>query len=360
MKKLLFVIASMILSFTLSACTSQTHHKQITPTVSTVDLLADALKHYDMGNYEEAIITYLEIIEIEPKNFTAQLGLGKSYRNNGNTQEAIAALLYAQELDDSNVETLYELAYAYMSDNRYTEAENLMTALWNDGNGDPQAGITLLLTLAGREKVDAIQALLENESLQAALANIAETNCIYIGAYDSNGMRTGQGIGLYPEGYIYAGEYSEGMRSGLGSWYYPNQSYYVGAWADDMPNGDGTIYLNFGGYYRGYFVNGLAEGDFYYQTRGALQYRYNCASGVPQPMGTATSDNAHGETIMAYMKQGNRDWEVAPHYWSGLQCNGCGSESVDGSMPKWFEDAFSHTWSGWRGNAEVFAVAPWS
>lgn len=136
--------------------------------VSAADLLADALMHYEAGDYEEAIIAYMSVIEIEPKNFDAQLGLGKAYRGAGRTEEAIEALLTAQELSQSNTEVAYELGYTYLTDRQWENAQTITESLWQEGDAD--AGLLLLMSLAGQEKIEEVQALMQDEAMATNLA----------------------------------------------------------------------------------------------------------------------------------------------------------------------------------------------
>ncbi|MDR1210335.1 MAG: tetratricopeptide repeat protein [Clostridiales bacterium] len=106
----------------------------------------------------------------------------------------------------------------------------------------------------------------------------------------------------------------------------------------------------------------LLQGE-YITTSELMRYKLYLVDGIPQPMGTSEVSNINGtitETIMAYMshRQSAEDdwseWEVAPHYWAGLRCTDCGETPSDGSMPKWFQDGFSHPWSGeWDGAPRV-------
>ena len=65
--------------------------------------------------------------------------------------------------------------------------------------------------------------------------------------------------------------------------------------------------------------------------------------------------------VMAYSSQRASenspwsDWRAVPHYWAGLNCTDCGEIIPGGEMPDWFRYAFSHPWSGeWRGSPRIF------
>ena len=263
--------AGVMLALVLSACGAQENGGITAATpiptpvpVTAAELLADALMHYDAGDYEEAIIAYLGVIEIEPNNFDAQLGLGKAYRSAGKTEEAEAALLTAWEIEGENWEAAYELSYLYLESGKYEEAETVAASFWDADREDTEIGIALVLSLAGQGKAEELQALITgNENLQDALLITTEEDIIYIGEYDANGQRSGQGVGLYPGGYVYVGEYENGQRSGQGVWHYPGGAYYTGSWADDLPNGTGELVGNAVSGVRktGTWKNGLEHGE---------------------------------------------------------------------------------------------------
>lgn len=85
-----------------------------TPAPPTVEeLLADALKYYNAGNYEEAILLYEAAIEIEPRNFDATVGLGKAYTRKNESDKAITCFRDAMEIKPDSGEPISELAAIY-------------------------------------------------------------------------------------------------------------------------------------------------------------------------------------------------------------------------------------------------------
>lgn len=294
---------TVIWALLLCACNASTIQEtpDVTPAptpiqVTASDLLADALRYYEAGDYEEAIITYLGVIKIEPRNFDAQLGLGKAYRSAGKPEEAIAALLAARELDQNNADAACELGYLYLEKGQYAEAERIAASIWENNQTEPEAGIVLALSLAGQGKTEELQTLLENQDLRAVLEEITEDDSFYIGEYDENGERDGNGTALYPGGYVYVGDYAGGIRSGQGIWYYPNGLYYVGEWAEDMPNGSGELVRNaaIGDRTAGTWANGLEHGEMEsrhedpsgeHHSCSFIHWKYQAVNGVPQEQG---------------------------------------------------------------------------
>ncbi|MDR3310528.1 MAG: tetratricopeptide repeat protein [Oscillospiraceae bacterium] len=143
----------------------------------------------------------------------------------------------------------------------------------------------------------------------------------------------------------------------------------VAALRDGIANADSTLRLETklaeieGGIAEPTVNPALAQGEVivhWDNDYGWIEYRMNCVDGVPQPMGT-TEENGVIETIMTYSRHSVdgsvNDWRPAPHYWAGLRCTDCGDDSGD-EMPKWFQTAFSHAWSGqWKGaEPDVFYI----
>lgn len=245
MKKTIAILLISLMLFTSGCAVMTAAVPEPTPAPPTVEeLLADALKYYNAGNYEEAILLYEAAIEIEPRNFGATVGLGKAYRSTGNNGQAVEMLKAAYELDDSP-DVAFELGCAYIANGQYTDAERLASERWKDGEGDNKAGTVLLLSLAAQEKTEEVIKMLQSEDFTLFLGTGGGSGPLYMGEYDANGKRSGRGIGIYEGGYIYAGEYKDGVRYGQGTWYYPPNPYvhettwFTGEWADDAPNGYG-------------------------------------------------------------------------------------------------------------------------
>jgi len=170
-----------ILAFILTACApaqptalpeAPVETPAPTPQVNVSDLIADALRHYEAGDYEEAILLYLEAIEIEPRNFEANLWLGKSYRKLGNSADAIPVLQTAYEIDAGSTEAMQELCFAYMDEQQYANAESVAASAWDDGAGGSEAGLMLVIAADAQEKHDDVAEIMQNEELQEAADEI--------------------------------------------------------------------------------------------------------------------------------------------------------------------------------------------
>lgn len=306
MKKIAILLISLML-FTSGCAVMTAAAPEPTPAPPTVEeLLADALKYYNAGNYEEAILLYEAAIEIEPRNFDATVGLGKAYRSTGNNGQAVETLKAAYELNDSP-DVAFELGCAYIANGQYTDAERLASELWKDGEGDDKAGTVLLLSLAAQEKTEEAIEMLNNEKLAEYLKTANIGDCIYAGSYDENGKRAGHGVGLYPGGYIYIGEYKDGVRCGQGMWYYyysDKKMYFAGEWADDAPNGYGKLAVGSSGSWvrSGEYIDGLENGARVIESEeNGVIFRYTADKGKVPIIGVKEHKGEnHTDYVIAY------------------------------------------------------------
>ena len=154
---------------------------------------------------------------------------------------------------------VYELGYTYLADEQWENAQAITESLWQEGDAD--AGLLLLMSLAGQEKIEEVQALMQDEAMAAKLQSLSDEDSLYMGELDENGQRSGKGVALYSGGYVYAGNYAAGVRSGQGTWYYPvGRAYFTGMWENDAPNGYGEIIWSFQ-IIRGQYKDGLENGQ---------------------------------------------------------------------------------------------------
>lgn len=307
MKKAVTILLISLMLFTSGCAVMTAAAPEPTPAPPTVEeLLADALKYYNAGNYEEAILLYEAAIEIEPRNFDATVGLGKAYRSTGNNGQAVEALKAAYELNDSP-DVAFELGCAYIANGQYTDAERLASELWKDGEGDNKVGTVLLLSLAAQEKTEEAIEMLNNEKLAEYLKTANIGDCIYAGSYDENGKRAGHGVGLYPGGYIYIGEYKDGVRCGQGAWYYTSGDTkwcFTGEWANDAPNGYGKLAVGSSGSWvrSGEYIDGLENGARVIESEeNGVIFRYTADKGKVPIIGVKEHKGEnHTDYVIAY------------------------------------------------------------
>jgi len=70
---------------------------------------------YNKGNYEKAIEKYKEIVDEQPNNLDAKLGLGWSYLKNNDIENAKKEINGIIKLDKSNIEANLALLGAYLA-----------------------------------------------------------------------------------------------------------------------------------------------------------------------------------------------------------------------------------------------------
>lgn len=302
------------------------------PTLSYDDIMADALRQYDAGEYEGAIISYNAAIKIEPKSYDAHFGLGRSYRGAKKADEAVKALETARTLrkDEDERDLVVELGYAYVECGMFEQAELVALPLWENDAPDMDAGMVLLMAFAAQEQMDDVMALMENEALAQMVSQMGEGDALYFGPLNESGDRHGRGIGFYPGGFVYSGDYVDGMRIGQGIWIAGSNGYYIGAWDNDSPNGYGELYRNTDAvnttfYFSGEYQNGLEHGKRehrYNDDNGVLHIvEYSCENGHLIIIGTSIELGA----IFGYDQDGNAHgigvestiWGIAP--WTNIE-----------------------------------------
>jgi hypothetical protein len=86
-------------------------------------------------------------------------------------------------------------------------------------------------------------------------------NSIYIGTYDQEWLKEGNGTLYLPDGSKYTGQFKQDYMNGEGRLIYPDGDYYEGLFLNNKPHGHG-IYgkLNEGFTYTGNFIEGVKSG----------------------------------------------------------------------------------------------------
>lgn len=88
------------------------------------------VRYLSEGNYEEAIIAFTAVIEIDPKNIDAYLGRANAYIGSGETEESLAVALAdyqtVLELDDTRVDAYLGMADVYIRQGNYSDALDIM------------------------------------------------------------------------------------------------------------------------------------------------------------------------------------------------------------------------------------------
>lgn len=97
-----------------------------TPTARADRQLNLGNKYLQEGKYQEAILAFQEVINIEPKNIPARLGLGKAYVATKEFAKAEALLKEVIGIDKNNIPARQELFNVYMNENKLDDANAIL------------------------------------------------------------------------------------------------------------------------------------------------------------------------------------------------------------------------------------------
>ena len=211
-----------------------------TPTESVTELLSLGERFLSELNYEQALVQFLLVIEIEPRNAQAYYGAARAYLGLGQTNNAIDILRQGIEMTgDAQLQSMLDELTASL-------------ALYDSGDDTGNLGeltaeqLELLYVL--------IDAIVREDYLTAADIVGGEIYQQVVVIAQDTGEITYQALGtnlrIYPSGHVYVGDLYNGLRSGYGVWFRGGfdsmmYNYYSGRWDNDMPNGYGTLrYVN--------------------------------------------------------------------------------------------------------------------
>jgi len=112
----------------------------------------------------------------------------------------------------------------------------------------------------------------------------------YIGNF-VNGVKSGKGIYLFPNGDIYEGNFVDDVRTGFGTYIWSNGNMYEGDFVDGEANGKGIFRFANGDILEGNFINGVIDGKgTKYFTNGNI-YEGDFTDGVRTGKGTLRFTN---------------------------------------------------------------------
>lgn len=93
------------------------------------DYLAQGKKHYERGEYQEAILSYDRVISIDQNHQEALLLLGKAYANGRYYEDAEKTYQMVMDLDETDAEAGLELAQLYLLQGKRKEAKALLETM---------------------------------------------------------------------------------------------------------------------------------------------------------------------------------------------------------------------------------------
>ena len=93
----------------------------------------------------------------------------------------------------------------------------------------------------------------------------------YVGQFNTNGVRHGEGVYSFANGQKYVGEFKNGRIHGQGTYYYINGDKYIGEFKNWKQDGYGTFYYVEGDRYEGQHKNDLPHGNgTYFRKDGSV------------------------------------------------------------------------------------------
>ena len=248
--------------------------------MSAAELLELGEKYLLEMNYEQAIVVFNRLIEIEPMNARAYIGAAEAYLALGQQDNAIEVLRRGLEVlpDEPTIQAMIkELTEPEPEPESEPESESESEPQPEpEPEPEPETLTNMQRFLRGLMAAyeaggtESIYTAVETDDFKALMEQVTEYPVIYI---DDTGSR---GVVLYSS-FIYIGDYVNNERSGYGAWIYYVSSMsrhtYVGEWANDLPNGHGTAYYEVQpegkGHWAtgsGFLIDGLWDGRLLYRS----------------------------------------------------------------------------------------------
>lgn len=168
-----------------------------------------------------------------------QLKLGQKYILEGNYEQAVIAFNKVIDIDASRIEAYGGLIDTYVAQGDYDAADKTISDLYQS---DAFTAIE--------------EAFPKTESKKVARDNGTTIGLLHFTIDGDEGQ--------YDQLYIYYGDVNDGVISGEGTLYYENGATYKGHWENDKPNGEGiyTMRHHFAGKTYDYWGTETVSGTF--------------------------------------------------------------------------------------------------
>ena len=275
------------------------------------------------GQDDEALLCYQNAILINPDNKTAYWSIANIYEARGDEDTMLEVL--HKGFEDTGDESMNAKVFAIEEERARIQAEEEARIAEEEAKRAEEearaAKLEPLKQLFIDKDYDAIKDKLREEEYVAFSDEVIGDNSYYLGDYDVDGKREGDGIAVYENGYFYYGEFHSDVRSGHGVMMRASYSesssigsfIFEGEWADDKPNGQGTAKSN---YFKdrvsgndfvmkeitGNYTNGLEDGTMTLigVTKGGAKrtFKYNTKAGVAEKSSNEDS-GVKGQYIIA-------------------------------------------------------------
>ena len=329
-------------------------------------------KYLSELDYENAIIAFSKVINVDSKNVRAYIGLSDAYIGKGDIAKAI-------EILENGIEAIPNIAGNLEEKLKLLKLNTISLKNFINMDSFYFGKCEEIIELFKSEKFEMIPDYMRNEvalPIRDSIQNDEEKVTYYGNIED--GIPQGLGVCVYGKGMkksteAYVGEFDKGLRSGTGLAIftdYSSQGYYIGEWNEDNVHGNGALYEDsfysetqdaypdgiYNRYSKGVTNNGSAEGywlEGWYDDNGKILtedgddtngtiiagYQYYCVKGYPTSMGKVSSQawwvnpvndekNIIGSNLMtkAYIvyDDGTEVFEESPHeHAGGVNCKIC-------------------------------------
>ncbi len=135
------------------------------PKAKLAQHLARADRYFDSGEYDNAEIEYLNVIQAERENFRAVSRLGVIYFEEGRYGRAVPCLFEGCKLATNNVDLRLKLGAAQLLGRNLTEARKHFEFVLDQRPEDPEAPLLLAKTAANPQNIEATRQRLQKLSL---------------------------------------------------------------------------------------------------------------------------------------------------------------------------------------------------
>jgi len=284
MKNVLLILAVMFIAMAAVAMTVIIFFRVTEQTPQSMPLTVAQM--LDLGetyllelNYEQALVQFLGVIEVEPRNPRGYTGAAEAYVGLGDTDNAVSILEQGQVAiggDASIQQMLDEINDAQEARRqeereteearRQAEREAEETRRQAEIVSEIERELNKLLEIYETDNADNIFEVIGSDVFNEMLSKIIDFPFILLNETGSFG------IGVYEGDYIYIGGYADRQRSGHGIWVRSGNKFdgeleninfkFNGEWENDLPNGSGVVILGSGGALTsGVLVNGFWNGS---------------------------------------------------------------------------------------------------
>jgi tetratricopeptide (TPR) repeat protein len=146
-RRRVFVVWAIVLAIASAACSRS-------PEARKTRHMARGDAYFEKSSYDDAIIEYMNVVQIDPESAVAFRRIGLSHYHLGQFGQAFRYLLKAQQLDPNDLETRIKLGTLYLGGRKFDEARDIANFVLDK---DPNHFDGLLLiagTARTRDEVD--------------------------------------------------------------------------------------------------------------------------------------------------------------------------------------------------------------